>query len=59
LKIFKEKDGLDSKIAQGGNNLSIGEKQLVVIARSFLKRSKIVLMDEATSSIDIETEALV
>lgn len=49
-------NGIGSLIEEGGDNLSAGEKQLICIARAMLKRSKIVLIDEATANIDIETE---
>ena len=47
---------LDSKIAEGGGNLSQGQRQLICIARSILKNPKVLLLDEATSSIDYETD---
>ncbi|KAI8999162.1 P-loop containing nucleoside triphosphate hydrolase protein [Gaertneriomyces semiglobifer] len=48
--------GLDAKIVNGSEFLSTGQRQLVCIARAILHRSKIVVMDEATSSIDQETD---
>jgi len=48
--------GLDSEVKEGGENLSAGEKQLICIARAILNKSKIILVDEATSSIDNVTE---
>ena len=47
---------LDKEIEQNGKNLSVGEKQLVRIARAILRKTKIIVMDEATANIDGKTE---
>lgn len=54
--ITKMDKGLDSDVGEGGNKLSTGEKQLVSFARAIIKNPTIFVLDEATSSIDTETE---
>lgn len=48
--------GYDSEVGQGGNRLSVGQRQLVSFARAVLANPQIFVMDEATSSVDTETE---
>jgi ABC-type multidrug transport system fused ATPase/permease subunit len=55
-ELIGKREGLNTKVTENGENLSAGEKQLVCIARAVLKKSKIVLIDEATANIDIQTE---
>jgi ABC-type multidrug transport system fused ATPase/permease subunit len=47
---------LNFEISEGGSNLSSGEKALICICRAVLRKSKVVILDEATANIDIETE---
>lgn len=54
--IAELEQGYDTQVGEGGNQLSLGQKQLVSFARAVLKRPRLLVMDEATSSIDTETE---
>jgi ATP-binding cassette subfamily B protein len=52
-------DGYDTVLDDEGSNVSAGEKQLLTIARAFLARPSVLILDEATSSVDTRTEVLV
>src|SRR5947209_2773948 len=52
-------DGYQTQISDDCNNISAGEKQLITIARAFLARPQVLILDEATSSVDTRTEALI
>lgn len=45
-------NGLDSIVTESGSNLSVGQKQLVCLARMILKKSQIIVIDEATANVD-------
>jgi ATP-binding cassette, subfamily B, bacterial len=52
-------NGYDAEVGEGGNKLSVGQKQLISLARAVLAQPEIFVMDEATSSVDTLTEALI
>lgn len=57
--ILAQPDGYDTVILEGGANLSVGQRQLICIARAVLADPRILILDEATASVDTVTEALI